>query len=94
VSEFGLFITGEMKFGTQMPKNIFLSKNLTFFHNTFVVLYHNFRKSYIAQILHALVVSDVRQVDTHAAEALVLEPRHYEVETAVEMQKRYKSPRY
>jgi hypothetical protein len=31
----------------------------------------------MAQILHAVVVSNVGQVDTHATESLVPEPRHF-----------------
>jgi hypothetical protein len=44
-SKFYLYITGEMKFRTQIPQNTFVFKNLTFSRNLFIVFYLNLRKS-------------------------------------------------
>jgi hypothetical protein len=37
--------------------------------------------------------SGVRQIEIHAAEPLILDPNHFEVEIAIANLKRYKSPR-
>jgi len=42
--------------------------------------------------LNAHGFDDVRQTETHTAEPLLLEPSGFEVEMAVEKQKRHRSP--
>jgi hypothetical protein len=49
-------------------------------------------KNYFSQLLNVHGVSDVRQVEIHTAEPLVLEPSHFEVQTATANLKKYKSP--
>jgi hypothetical protein len=51
---------------------------------------HN--KNYFSQILNVHRVSDVKQIEIHTAETLVLDPSRFEVEIAIENVKRYKSP--
>ena len=46
----------------------------------------------ISQLLNVQGDSDVRQTAIYAAEPLVPEPSAFEVETAIEKLKRYKSP--
>jgi hypothetical protein len=48
--------------------------------------------NYFSQILNVYDVSDVMQIEKHAAEALVPGPSPFEVEIAVMKLKKYKSP--
>jgi hypothetical protein len=48
-------------------------------------------KNYVSQLLN-VHVSDVRQIEVHMAEPLVLGPSHPEVEIAIVKMKKYKSP--
>jgi hypothetical protein len=50
-------------------------------------------KNYFSQLLNVHNVSDVRQIEVHMAEPLVPGPSHLEVEIAIAMLKKYKSPR-
>jgi hypothetical protein len=49
-------------------------------------------KNYFSQLLNVHKVSDYRQTEIHTAELLVPGPSPFEVETAIEKLKRYKSP--
>jgi hypothetical protein len=49
-------------------------------------------KNYFCQLLNVHGVNDVRQTKIHTAEPLVPEPSFSEVEIAIEMLERYKSP--
>jgi hypothetical protein len=51
----------------------------------------NRRKKYFSQLLNVHRVSDVRQIEVHAAEPLVCDPSPFEVEIAIAKYKRYKS---
>jgi hypothetical protein len=46
--------------------------------------------SYFSQLLNVRRVSDVRQIEMHAAEPLVLEPSPFKVEVAIAKLKKYK----
>jgi hypothetical protein len=52
----------------------------------------NMWKNYFSQLLNVHTVSDVRQIKIHTAEPLVPDPSPLEVEIALAMFKRYKSP--
>jgi hypothetical protein len=47
-------------------------------------------KNYFYQSLHVHGASDVRQIEIHTAEPLVLDPRPFEVEIVISKLKRYK----
>jgi hypothetical protein len=49
-------------------------------------------KNYFSQLLNVHNVSDVRQIEVHTAEPLVLGPSHLEVEIAFEKLIKFKSP--
>jgi hypothetical protein len=49
-------------------------------------------KNFFEQVLNIHRVHDVRQMDRHTAEPLMLEPSLIKVEIAVRKLKRYKSP--
>jgi hypothetical protein len=49
-------------------------------------------KNYFSQLLDVHRVSEVRQVEIHTAESLVLDPSPFEMEVAIAKMKRYKSP--
>jgi hypothetical protein len=49
-------------------------------------------KNYFSQLLDVHRVSDVRQIEIHAAELLVPDPRRFEVEITIVKLKRYKLP--
>jgi hypothetical protein len=49
-------------------------------------------KSYFSPLLNVHKVSTVRQIEIHSAEPLVPGPSHLEVEIAIAMLKKYKSP--
>jgi hypothetical protein len=49
-------------------------------------------KNYFSQLLNVHNVSDVRQIEIHAAEALAPGPTPFEVEIAAVKLKKYKSP--
>jgi hypothetical protein len=49
-------------------------------------------KSYFSQILNVHNVSDVRQIEIHAAEPLVSDPNHLHIEISMAKLKQYKSP--
>jgi hypothetical protein len=60
-----------------------------------LVDYHNILsrwKNYFSQLLNAHNVSDVRQIELHAAELLVPGPSRLEVQIAISNLKKYKSP--
>jgi hypothetical protein len=48
--------------------------------------------NYFSQLLNIHRVSDVRQIEIHTAEPLVLEPSPFEVEIAISKLRKYKSP--
>jgi hypothetical protein len=52
----------------------------------------NRRKNYFSQLLNVHNVSDVRQIEVHTTELLVLGPSHLEVELAIAKLKKYKLP--
>jgi hypothetical protein len=52
----------------------------------------NRRKKNFSQLLNVHNVSDVRQIEVHMAEPLVLGPSCLEVQTAIAKLKKYKSP--
>jgi hypothetical protein len=52
----------------------------------------NMWKEYFSQLLNVHNVSDVRQIEVHAAEPLVSGPRLLEVEIAISKLKKYKLP--
>jgi hypothetical protein len=56
-------------------------------HNIF-----NRWKNYFSQLLNVHNVSDVRQIEVHMAESLVLGPSHHEVEIPIAKLKKYKLP--
>jgi hypothetical protein len=49
-------------------------------------------KSYFSQLLNIHNVSDIRQIEVHTAELLILCPSHLEVEISIAKLKNYKSP--
>jgi hypothetical protein len=49
-------------------------------------------KNCFSQLLNEYGVSDIRQIETHAAEPLVPDPSAFEVEIAIAKLKRYESP--
>jgi hypothetical protein len=49
-------------------------------------------RNYFSHLLNVHNVSDVRQIEVHTAEPLVLGPSHLEVEIAIAKLKKYKSP--
>jgi hypothetical protein len=49
-------------------------------------------KNYFPQLLNVCKVSDVRQIEIHAAELLVPEPSPFKVEIAIAKLERFKSP--
>jgi hypothetical protein len=49
-------------------------------------------QNYFSQLLNVHNVSEVRQIEVHTAEPLVLGPRRLEVEIAIAKLKKYKSP--
>jgi hypothetical protein len=49
-------------------------------------------KNYFSQLLNVHNVSDVRQIEVHTAEPIVLGPSQLEVEIAIAKLKKYKSP--
>jgi hypothetical protein len=80
----------EFKKGYQPRTNMVKEENgdlLADFHNIL-----NRWKNYFCQLLNVHGVSNVRQTEIHTAEPLVPEPSSFEVETAIEKLKRYKSP--
>jgi hypothetical protein len=49
-------------------------------------------KNHYSQLLNVHRISDIRQIEIHTTELLVLDPVPFEVETAITKLKRYKSP--
>ena len=47
-------------------------------------------RNYFSQLLNVLEDNDVRQVEIHTAEPVVLEPSAFEIEMAIEKLKRHK----
>jgi mannosyltransferase OCH1-like enzyme len=49
-------------------------------------------KNYFSQLLNAHRVSDVREIEIHTAQPLVLDPSPFEIKIAIAKLKMYKSP--
>jgi hypothetical protein len=80
----------EFKRGYQ-PRSIFVKdENSDLLADSNTIL--NRWKSYLSQLLNVHDVSDVRQIEMHSAEPLVLGPSHLEVEISISKLKKYKSP--
>jgi hypothetical protein len=68
---------------------------LIFEKGNLVTDYHNILarwRNHFSQLLNVYGVNNVRQMEMHTAEPMVPEPSASEVEMAIEMLKRYKSP--
>ena len=60
-----------------------------------VIDYHNILarwRNHFSQLLNVHGVNDVRQIEIHTAELMVREPSVFDIEMAIKMPKRYKSP--
>jgi hypothetical protein len=80
----------EFKRGYQPRNNIMKDEN-----GDLLADYHNILsrwKNYFSQLLNVQNVSDVRQIEVHTAELLVLGPSRLEVEIIIAKLKKYKSP--
>jgi tRNA(Ile)-lysidine synthase TilS/MesJ len=80
----------EFKRGFQPRSNLVKDENGDLLADAHNIL--NMWKNYFSQLLNVHNVSDVRQIELHAAEPLVLGPSHLEVEIAIAKLKEYKSP--
>jgi hypothetical protein len=80
----------EFKRGYQPRSNLVKDENGDLLADCSNIL--NRWKSYFSQLLNVHNVSDVRQIETHAAEPLIPGPSHLEVEIYIAKLKKYKSP--
>jgi hypothetical protein len=80
----------EFKWGYQPRNNLVKDENGALLADSHNIL--NRWKNYFSQLLNVHNVSDVRQIEVHMAEPLVLGPSRLEVEIAIAKLKKYKSP--
>jgi hypothetical protein len=80
----------EYKRGCHPRSNLVKDENGDLLTDSHIIL--NRWKNYFSQLLNVHDVSEVRQIEVHTSELLILGPSHLEVEIAIAKLKKYKSP--